>query len=192
MRRASSRLFGDPGLVVAGRCRPDPARPKRSVGPECLHRAGQVRRRILLKLADGRESLLRKIVDRPAKPQLPRRRNAAAVVRAAVDHPAPPRTLLVLIVEVTSIVAADLGPEAAGKQRRSPRSPVPPGQCFRPETHGDAPVPQSSTARKGRMISATTPPDHPQQSPTGLPARRAVRARRRPALPPTPASRPAP
>ena len=45
--RRASRLVGGPGLVIAGRGRPDLAAAERSVGPERGHRAGQIRGRRL-------------------------------------------------------------------------------------------------------------------------------------------------
>src|SRR5581483_6414137 len=135
----SARLFGNPRLVIASGCRPDPAASESAVWAKRLHRSGEVGSRLDLELADGRQCFLGKLVDRSAEPQLPCRRNPAAVVGAVIYHPASHRPLLVLVIDVPGLVASHLVAEAASEQRRAPCRAVPPGECSRPETHGEAP-----------------------------------------------------
>src|SRR5689334_1453482 len=128
-------LFGNPGFVVAGRGRPQPARPKRSIGPEGLHRPGQVRGRTLLELADRRQRLIRQLVDRPAQPELPARRDPAAVIVAGVNDPAPRRIALAVVIDVAEFVFPGLLAEAAREQGGSNCGAAPPGEDLGPESH---------------------------------------------------------
>src|SRR5215213_1873395 len=140
-RQAASRLFWDPGLVVAGRGRAHPVRPERPVRTECRHSAGQIGRRLLLERAGRRQRLVGQVVDRALQPHLPAGRDPASVIAAVVDHPAAPAIVLVLVIDVAVLVAPDLASEAASEQRRADRRAVPPREDLRPETHRPAHCP---------------------------------------------------
>ena len=82
---------------------------------------------VLLERAGGRQ-LAGELIDRAAKPAVPRRRHPAAVVRAIVDDPAASGIVTVLEINIAGLVAADFLAVAAREERGAPGGAVPPGE----------------------------------------------------------------
>src|SRR5690606_17194413 len=74
------------------------------------------------------------------QPAVPFRRNAARVIGAVVDHPAPfapvTRLLFRAIVAVALRVGADVLAIASAEQRGADRGTIPPGEDLHEDSHG--------------------------------------------------------